>query len=154
FVPQSIFVALEPNGSFLYANQVALEYCGLSAEELRAMRAQDIIARVLHPDDVERFLDQRRRGWKSKTLWETEARVLRKDGQYRWFLIRRNPLRDDQGRITRWYITATDIEDRKQAEERFRNENVALREELDTAFMFEEIVGVSPALQAVLARVA
>jgi transcriptional regulator with GAF, ATPase, and Fis domain len=121
---------------------------------LRAMWAQDIIARVLHPDDLERFLDQGRREWESKTLWETEARVLRKDGQYRWFLIRYNPLRDEQGHVTRWYITATDIEDRKQAEERFRNENVALREELDTAFMFEEIVGTSPALHAVLARVA
>src|SRR5262245_59963752 len=59
-----------------------------------------------------------------------------------------------RGHITRWYLTATDIEDRKQAEERFRNENVALREEIDTAFMFEEIVGASPALQAGLARVA
>src|SRR5215510_9515618 len=138
FVPQSIFAALGPNGSFLYANQVALEYCGLSAEDFRA---QDINVRVVHPDDLERFLDQRRCGWESKTPWELEARLRSKDGQYRWFLIRHNPLQDDQGHITRWYVTGTDIEDRKQAEERFRNENVALREEIDTAFMFEEIVG-------------
>jgi formate hydrogenlyase transcriptional activator len=149
-----MFAALEPTGSFLYANQVTLEYCGLSAEEFQAMRAKDIIARVIHPDDMERFLDQGRRVWESKTFGELEARGRRKDGQYRWFLIRYNPLRDEQGHVTRWYLTATDIEDRKQAEERIRNENVALREEIDTAFMFEEIVGTSPALHAVLARVA
>jgi formate hydrogenlyase transcriptional activator len=149
-----MFAALEPTGSFLYANHVTLEYCGLSAEEFQAMRAKDIIARVIHPDEVERFLDQARRVWESKTFGELEARGRRKDGQYRWFLIRYNPLRDDQGHIIRWYMTATDIEDRKQAEERVCNENVALREEIDTAFMFEEIVGTSPALHAVLARVA
>jgi len=84
---------------------------------------------------------------------ETEVRLLRYDGTYRWFLIRRNPLRDEQGRITRWYAAATDIEDRKQAEQRLQDENVALREEVDRASMFEEIVGISPALHAVLSRV-
>ena len=55
--------------------------------------------------------------------------------------------------ITRWYVTATDIEDRKQAEDRLQNENVALREEIEKASMFEEIVGTSPALKAVLSRI-
>ena len=55
--------------------------------------------------------------------------------------------------ITRWYGTGTDIEDRKQAEDSLRRENVALREEVDKASMFEEIVGTSPALQAVLSRI-
>src|SRR5262249_51001311 len=58
FVPQSMFAALEPTWGFRYANYVMLEYSGLSVEELRAMRAKDIIARVMHPDDVERFMDQ------------------------------------------------------------------------------------------------
>jgi transcriptional regulator with GAF, ATPase, and Fis domain len=62
-------------------------------------------------------------------------------------------LRDDKGQITRWYVASTDIEDRKQAEDRLRSENVALREEIDKASMFEEIVGTSPALQAVLSRI-
>src|SRR6202008_448001 len=57
------------------------------------------------------------------------------------------------GQITRWYIAATDIEDRKQAEDSLRRENVALREEIDKASMFEELVGASPALQAVLSRI-
>ena len=59
-----------------------------------------------------------------------------------------------QGRLTRWYVAATDIEDRKQAEQRLHNENVALREEIDRASMFEEIVGTSAALRAVLSRIA
>ncbi len=76
------------------------------------------------------------------------------DGSYRWFLVRFNPVRDEQGQITRWYVAATDIEERKQAEERLRNENIALREEISKASMFEEIVGSSPALRTVLSRIA
>src|SRR6202008_3420154 len=75
------------------------------------------------------------------------------DGTYRWLLVRFNPLRDDQGQIMRWYVASTDIEDRKQAEDRLRSENVALREEIDKASMFEEIVGTSPALKGVLSRI-
>jgi formate hydrogenlyase transcriptional activator len=86
--------------------------------------------------------------------FELELRVRRKDGQYRWFLFRHNPLRDDEGRIIRWYATGIDIEERKQAEESIRNENMALREEIDGASMFEEIVGSSEALRKVLRQVA
>jgi formate hydrogenlyase transcriptional activator len=62
-------------------------------------------------------------------------------------------LLDEQGRITRWYVAGTDIEERKRAEEKLQNENVVLREEIDKARMFEEVVGSSPALQAVLTAV-
>src|SRR5207253_6304071 len=61
--------------------------------------------------------------------------------------------RDEEGRVTRWYVTNADIEDRKQTEERLQNENVALREEIDKASMFEEIVGASLALKGLLTRV-
>src|SRR4029077_12073746 len=71
----------------------------------------------------------------------------------RWFLIRFNPLHDEEGQIKRWYIACTDIDDRKRAEERLQQENVALREEIDQTSMFEEIVGTSPALQTVLLRI-
>jgi len=83
----------------------------------------------------------------------TEARLLRNDGKYLWFLFRYNPLRDEQGRVVRWYVAATDIEDRKRAEEKLQQENAALREELDQTSMFEEIVGTSPALTSVLSRI-
>jgi formate hydrogenlyase transcriptional activator len=84
---------------------------------------------------------------------QAELRLLRKDGTYRWFLFRYNPLRDEQGRLRRWYVAAADIEDRKQAEQRLQIENVALREEVDKASMFEQIVGTSPVLRSVLSRV-
>src|SRR5258706_7511055 len=80
-------------------------------------------------------------------------RLRKGDGTYRWFLVRYNPLRDDQGQLVRWYLACTDIDDRKRVEEKLQQENVALREEVDKASMFEEIVGASPALAAVLSRV-
>jgi formate hydrogenlyase transcriptional activator len=80
-------------------------------------------------------------------------RLRKRDGTYRWFLVRFNPLRDEQGQITRWYSALTDIEDRKRAEEGIRKENIALREEIIKASMFEEIVGSSPALKTVLSRI-
>src|SRR6202041_3258733 len=64
-----------------------------------------------------------------------------------------NPMLDEQRQITRWYVAMVDIEDRKKAERRLQNENVALREEIDRASMFEEIVGSSPALHAVLSLI-
>ena len=107
----------------------------------------------LHPDDIEQigsFFDHAiARG----SAGELEQRLRKRDGTYRWFLTRFNPLRNEQGQITRWYVTATDIHDRKQAEDALRRENVALREEIDKASMFEEIVGTSPALQTVLSRI-
>jgi formate hydrogenlyase transcriptional activator len=86
--------------------------------------------------------------------FELEARMKGKDGLYRWFLYRFNPLRDCDGRVLRWFVTGTEIEALKQAEERVQNENLALREEVDKASMFEEIVGTSSTLRAVLTRVA
>src|SRR5207247_1521759 len=62
--------------------------------------------------------------------------------------VQYKPLRDEQGRVVRWYATGTDIDERKRAEERTQNENLALREEVNRASMFEEIVGSSPAIQA------
>src|SRR5262249_10810568 len=109
----------------------------------------------VHPDDVASgLLRDRERAVAHGAAWEGELRLRRKDGEYRWFLIRSNPLRDQQGNVIRRYATATDIEDRKRSEERVQKENVALREEIDKASMFEEIVGSSPALKEVLARVA
>ncbi len=142
---------LAPDGSTLYANQMMLNYVGLSLEDIKADGRP---AEILHPDDFERTRDERQRGLSGGEPFQVEQRVRRKDGQYRWFLARFNPLRDDEGRIIRWYATGIDIEDRKQAEERVQKENVALREEIDRSSMFEEIVGSSEALGKVLAQVA
>ena len=146
--PQHITV-LGPDGSRLYLNQAGLSYYGLTLEEWQRCDPR----RLFHPDDRERMTSEGQIKFLSDSPYEVEARLLRNDGKYRWFLFRRNPLRDGQGHITRWYSSATDIEDRKQAEQRLQHENVALREEIDKVSMFEEIVGTSPALQVVLSRV-
>jgi formate hydrogenlyase transcriptional activator len=148
-VPQLIAV-YGPNRERLYANRVFLDYVGFTLEEWRHTLGR---GRYLHPDDIEQiggFFDHAiARG----SAGELEQRLRKRDGTYRWFLTRFNPLRNEQGQITRWYVTATDIHDRKQAEDALRRENVALREEIDKASMFEEIVGTSPALQTVLSRI-
>jgi transcriptional regulator with GAF, ATPase, and Fis domain len=115
--------------------------------------SSDFPSRALHPDDVERVVREMEASFARGVAYEMEGRARRKDGQFRWFLIRFNPVRDHQGHIVHWYITGMDIHDRKQAEERLQLENVALREEIDNTFMFEEIVGSSAALLAVLARI-
>jgi PAS domain S-box-containing protein len=147
--PQLITV-YGPNQERLYANRVMLDYLGFSLEEWRQSPGR---GKYFHPDDegrIDGFFD---RAVARASADELELRLRKRDGSYRWFLARFNPLRDEQGQITRWYITGTDIEDRKQAEDRLQRENVALREEIDKTSMFEEIVGASPALQAVLSRI-
>jgi formate hydrogenlyase transcriptional activator len=97
--------------------------------------------------------EERKAGLARGLPFEIEQRVRRKDGQYRWLLLRYNPFRDEEGCLVRWYVTGTDIDDRKRAEDRTRNENIALREEVDHSSMFEEIVGSSPSLRKVLKAV-
>jgi PAS domain S-box-containing protein len=146
----ALILVLSPEGKPLYGNQTLLEYAGLMFDDVPA---NDFRERIFHPEDLERVQDERREAFVRGTPFVMEERVRRRDGQYRWFLMRFNPLRDEQGKIIRWYATGTDIDDRKQAEERVHRENIALRDEVDKTSMFEEIVGASPALQAVLSRV-
>src|SRR3984885_2634162 len=146
----SYIYVLRPDGTALYANQTVLDYIGLTLEDVQR---EDLPARIFHPEDVERLPEERRKALARGEPFEIEQRELGKDGKYRWFLVRYNPLRDDQGQIIRGYATGMDIDDRKQAEERMRDENLALREQIDQAFMFEDIVGSSPALQTVLSSI-
>src|SRR5438045_7364357 len=118
--PQHVMVS-GPDGSPLYANQVAIEYYGVGLEQQLLGESR---INFVHPDDRERFLTEREKGVFEGRPHEFETRLLRHDGKFRWFLVRRNPLKDEQGHITRWFVTATDIEDRKQAEEKLRYENV------------------------------
>ena len=149
FSPWHVAV-LEADGKAIYLNKTGLDYHGLTPEAFRDYDPR----RSFHPDDRDRIVTSEGRAkLRSDQPYEIEARLAGKDGKYRWFLFRFNPLRDGEGRITRWFVTTTDIEDRKQTEERLQNENVALREEIDKASMFEEIVGTSPALQTVLSRI-
>jgi PAS domain S-box-containing protein len=146
--PQQVGV-LGPDRTLLYVNQASLDYIGLTLDELLGIDRRKFI----HPNDWERMTSEAQGKFLSGLPYESEFRMLRKDGKYRWFLFRYNPLRDEQGRLRRWYATGTDIDDRKQAEQALQSENIALREEVDRASMFEQIVGTSPALRSVLSRV-
>ena len=149
-IPQTIVVQ-DPDGIPVYANQAVLDYTGLTMADILT---SDFRARIFHPEDLKRVREQRQAALARGLPFEIEQRALRKDGQYRWFLIRYNPFRDEQGRLVSWYATGTDIDDRKRAEDRTRNENVALREEIVRSSMFEEIVGSSDALRTVLNHIA
>jgi PAS domain S-box-containing protein len=152
--PQHVAV-FGPAGERLYANRVTLDYIGLSLDEwLQTPGGPARPGWYIHPDDRDRsaraYSDAKLSGGSAV---EMELRIRGAAGGYRWFLARFNPVRDENGQIKRWYVASTDIEDRKRAEERLRLENAALREEIDQASMFEEIVGTSPALQTLLSSI-
>ncbi len=146
--PQLIAV-FGPHLERLYANRMSLDYFGVALDEWRDTEP----GAVGHPDDAKQCRSYWDRAISSGSAFEIEVRCRRSDGVYRWFLMRCNPVRDDQGKVLRWYAACTDIEDRKQAEERLQRENAALREELNQASMFEEIVGSSEPLRKVLSQV-
>src|SRR6266849_2376257 len=147
-IPQLI-IAVGADGTFLYANQAVRDYTGLTKEEVRSGGFRE----VFHPEDSERFRGERDAAISRGVPFDYERRVRRRDGQYRWLLVHYNPLRDEAGNVIRWYATGTDIEDRKRAEERMHNENIALREEIDRFAMYEAIVGSSEALRRVLSQI-
>src|SRR6266516_2120336 len=148
-IPQTI-VVLDAPGAPIYDNQATLDYAGRTSEDVLA---PDFRERIFPPDDLERLRGERKAAVERGFPFEAEMRALGKDGQYRWFLIRYNPFRNEQGEVTRWYATGTDIHERVRMEERTRNENLALREQIDRDSMFEDIVGSSEALRKVLRQV-
>jgi formate hydrogenlyase transcriptional activator len=115
-IPQQIWSS-PPEGSVDFANQRWRSYLGPGLEKLKGDGWQEI----LHPDDKQRVLKAWHESLTQGTPYEQEERHRRADGQYHWFLSRSVPLRDDQGRIVRWYGTNTDIEDRKRAEHALRD---------------------------------
>ena len=152
FLPQHVLV-LDKDGTLLQVNKTMLDYKGLTLEEMKGRGTRERINRDVHPDDLERVQNERYTGLSKGVPFEMEKRLLRKDGQFRWFLFRYNPVLDEAGEVIRWFATATDVEDRRQAEDRMRNETIALREQIDRDSMFEDIVASSEALRKVLRQV-
>ena len=150
-------------GEVELVNRQVLEYFGKTTEELKNWATSD----ALHPDDLPRLTDAYRHSIETGRPRDVEGRSRGADGVYRWFHLRSHPQLDAEGRVVRWYTLATDIDKRKRAEaqlekafeeikrlkDRLHDENVALREEIDQAFMFEEIVGSSPALKTVISSI-
>src|SRR5262245_385061 len=105
-----------PDGSADFLNQHYLNFIGLSAEQGSGWDW----AAAVHPDDLNGLAETWKRIMASEAPGETEARLRRHDGEYRWFLFRANPLRDETGTIVKWYGVNTDIEDQRRAEEALR----------------------------------
>src|SRR5260370_20130768 len=95
-----------------------MEYTGLSLE---AVRARDFRDRIFHREDIEGLREQRQKALAGTIPFELEQRGLGKNAKYRWFLVRYNPFLGENGKVIRWYATATDIEDSKQTQEALRN---------------------------------
>jgi PAS domain S-box-containing protein len=113
-----------PDGAAEFFNQHYLDYVGLSAEQ-----AKDWGWTVaIHPDDLNDVIAMLRRMIASDQAAECEGRLRRFDGEYRWFLFRTNPLRDQFGRTFKWYGTKTDIDDLKRAEEKLRRSQAFIAE--------------------------
>jgi PAS domain S-box-containing protein len=120
-----------PDGSSDFNNQPWLEYTGLSSEEARDWGYKSVI----HPEDYQRLVTEWAAHFSTGEPIEDEARLRRADGEYRWFLHRAVPLRDEQGNIVKWYGTSTDIEDLKRAETVLRDHARLLDLTHDTVFV-------------------
>jgi len=138
------------DGKVLYTNRVALDLTGLTVGEVND---GGFFPRAFHPDDVDRVRAERQENLLRGTPFDLQMRLRFKNGQYRWQLFQYNPLIDESGQIIRWYCTATDIDDQKRTEDRLRNENLVLREEIDRSSMFEEIVSSCKPMLEVLKQV-
>lgn len=154
--------SVRPDGVVDFVNRRWLEYTGSSIEE--ELREP---TRGVHPEDLPRVMQKWLADMAAGEPSEDEMRLRRADGEYRWFLVRTSPLRDQNGKIVKWYGASTDITERKRTEaalerafqeiqalrDQLYKENLGLRAEIDSAATLE-VVGASPALRAVLARVA
>jgi PAS domain S-box-containing protein len=152
-----LVATLTTSGEVEAVTEQVIAYCGQTLEELKQWGTNDTV----HPDDLPRVIETISNSIKSGELYEIAHRIRRFDGVYRWFQVRGRPLRDSSGSIVRWYVLLTDIDDLKRAEaelgalkDQLYKENLVLRDEVVRTSMFEEIVGTSPTLQPVLARVA
>jgi PAS domain S-box-containing protein len=114
-IPALVWSAL-PDGSRDFLNQPWMKYSGLSWDDALGWGW----TKAIFPEDRAIFLDEWQRALTAEEPFEREVRFRRADGEYRWFLVRAVPLRNEQGKIVKWYGTSNDIDDRKRAEDRVR----------------------------------
>jgi PAS domain S-box-containing protein len=112
------------DGSVDFINRRWQETTGLPVESALGWDWSSIV----HPDDLPRYVDAWDSALSAGAPMESEARLRRADGEYRWWLIRNVPLRDEHGQIVKWYGTAVDIEERHRAEDALRRSEASLHE--------------------------
>jgi PAS domain S-box-containing protein len=111
-------------GEVEFLNRQTLEYFGKTNEELENWA----LIGAVHPDDLPRVIEARTKSIEAEQIYEVEHRCRRADGVYQWFQVRGLPVRDTKGRVTSWYLLLTDIEERKQAEDKLRQSEAYLAE--------------------------
>lgn len=114
--------SLRPDGIVDFLNQRWISYAGLSLEKYVANPTG-----MIHPEDIPRVLKKWAEQMALGRGYDDEMRLRRADGEYRWFLVRTEPLRDESGKVVKWYGVSTDIEDRKRAEEELKATSEQLR---------------------------
>jgi PAS domain S-box-containing protein len=114
-IPVIAFISM-PDGSNEFTNRSWQEYTGLSVKDTAGWGWGSTV----HPDDIARHLEKWRAAVSAGTTFDNAARYRGADGQYRWFLVRAVPLRDERGNLLRWYGVLMDIEDRVHAEQALR----------------------------------
>ena len=107
--------SISPNGSIDFVNLRWQEYAGITMEDEMENPTQ-----IIHPDDLTRVMEKWRKNMTAGEFSEDEMRLRRADGEYRWFLVRTSPFRDEKGNIIKWYGVSTDIENSRRAEEELR----------------------------------
>ena len=126
-IPALVHTAL-PDGNLDFFNRPWLDYVGVGMEELLGSGW----TKSIHPDDVDGLIAAWRVSIATGKPHEHEARLRRADGEYRWMLHRKVPLRDTSGRVVRWFGKSVDVEDLKRAEEKLRASERDLRLAIDT----------------------
>jgi PAS domain S-box-containing protein len=121
-MPQIVW-STRPDGWNIYFSQQWVAYTGLTLEE---SYGHGWIT-PFHPDDRQRALDAWKNATENAATYSLECRLRRADGVYRWWLVRGVPLRDENGKILKWFGTCTNIEDLKLAEESLRNSEERFR---------------------------
>ena len=115
--------SIRPDGAVDFVNQRWMDYTGLSLEE-----EIEEPTRPIHPEDVPRVIERWLVEMAVGEPYEDEMRLRRADGEYRWFLVRTAPLRDEQGNLVKWYGVSIDIEERKRTEEKLQQSECQLAE--------------------------
>ena len=123
-LPQLVWTG-RPDGQRDYFSRQWLEYTGIPAEEQLGLAWID---KVIHPEDRERVRERWLAAVEGRGDYDLELRIRRADGQYRWFKARATPVRDDDGRIARWFGTSTDITEIVQARETLRHSGEELEQ--------------------------
>jgi formate hydrogenlyase transcriptional activator len=157
-----LVATMSASGEVLLLNRQNLEYFGRTTEELKNWATSDVV----HPEDLPRVISAWEHCFETGEPYDIEHRLRRADGVYRWFHARGLPARNTDGRIVRWHLLLTDVDDRRLAEnelakaldeirclkDRLHEENTYLQDEIRREHNFEEILGNSPELLKLLKR--